>query len=397
MKMWPDFLRMRSRAVRAPAPETKASRSAALLALSSAGQPAWTPRDYAALAREGFQSNAIVYRVVRMIAEAAANVPWLYFDGRNERPDHPLASLLRDPNPLESSADLFEQLYGFLLVSGNAYAEAVRVDGVPRELYALRPDRMTIVPGARGWPEAYEYNVDGRKLRYPVSDDQRPILHVRLFHPLNDYYGLSPMEAAANAIDVHNAAMGWNKALLDNGARPSGALVYNGPPGVSLTTEQFERLKTELEESFQGTANAGRPLLLEGGLDWKALSVSPRDMDFIEAKAAAAREIALAFGVPPLLIGLPGDNTYSNYSEANRAFWRQCVLPLAQRMAAHMARWLGPDFGTPPSIELDLDAIAALSEEREALWQRVGVADFLTRDEKRAATGYGSAPQSGGS
>lgn len=397
MKMWPDFLRMRSRAVRAPAPETKASRSAALLALSSAGQPAWTPRDYAALAREGFQSNAIVYRVVRMIAEAAANVPWLYFDGRNERPDHPLASLLRDPNPLESSADLFEQLYGFLLVSGNAYAEAVRVDGVPRELYALRPDRMTIVPGARGWPEAYEYNVDGRKLRYPVSDDQRPILHVRLFHPLNDYYGLSPMEAAANAIDVHNAAMGWNKALLDNGARPSGALVYNGPPGVSLTTEQFERLKTELEESFQGTANAGRPLLLEGGLDWKALSVSPRDMDFIEAKAAAAREIALAFGVPPLLIGLPGDNTYSNYSEANRAFWRQCVLPLAQRVAAHMARWLGPDFGTPPSIELDLDAIAALSEEREALWQRVGVADFLTRDEKRAATGYGSAPQSGGS
>lgn len=397
MKMWPDFFRMRSRAVRAPAPETKASRSAALLALSSAGQPAWTPRDYAALAREGFQSNAIVYRVVRMIAEAAANVPWLYFDGRNERPDHPLASLLRDPNPLESSADLFEQLYGFLLVSGNAYAEAVRVDGVPRELYALRPDRMTIVPGARGWPEAYEYNVDGRKLRYPVSDDQRPILHVRLFHPLNDYYGLSPMEAAANAIDVHNAAMGWNKALLDNGARPSGALVYNGPPGVSLTTEQFERLKTELEESFQGTANAGRPLLLEGGLDWKALSVSPRDMDFIEAKAAAAREIALAFGVPPLLIGLPGDNTYSNYSEANRAFWRQCVLPLAQRVAAHMARWLGPDFGTPPSIELDLDAIAALSEEREALWQRVGVADFLTRDEKRAATGYGSAPQSGGS
>lgn len=397
MKMWPDFLRMRSRAVRAPAPETKASRSAALLALSSAGQPAWTPRDYAALAREGFQSNAIVYRVVRMIAEAAANVPWLYFDGRNERPDHPLASLLRDPNPLESSADLFEQLYGFLLVSGNAYAEAVRVDGVPREHYALRPDRMTIVPGARGWPEAYEYNVDGRKLRYPVSHDQRPILHVRLFHPLNDYYGLSPMEAAANAIDVHNAAMGWNKALLDNGARPSGALVYNGPPGVSLTTEQFERLKTELEESFQGTANAGRPLLLEGGLDWKALSVSPRDMDFIEAKAAAAREIALAFGVPPLLIGLPGDNTYSNYSEANRAFWRQCVLPLAQRMAAHMARWLGPDFGTPPSIELDLDAIAALSEEREALWQRVGVADFLTRDEKRAATGYGSAPQSGGS
>lgn len=389
MKIWPDFLRARMRADRANVPETKASRTAAILALAGAGRPVWTPRDYAALAREGFQNNAIVYRVVRMIAEAAASVPWLYFDGRNERPDHPLAGLLRDPNPLESNADFLEQLYGFLLVSGNAYAEAVRVDGSARELYALRPDRMTVVPGARGWPEAYEYNIDGRKLRYGMTEDERPILHVRLFHPLNDYYGLSPMEAAATAIDVHNAAMGWNKALLDNGARPSGALIYNGPPGVSLTAEQFERLKSELEDSFQGTANAGRPLLLEGGLDWKALSVSPRDMDFIEAKASAAREIALAFGVPPLLIGLPGDNTYSNYSEANRAFWRQCVLPLAQRMAAHMARWLGPDFGSVPTIELDLDSVAALSDEREALWRRIGSADFLTQDEKRAATGYG--------
>lgn len=392
MSLWSDLIRRKSRPERLAAPETKKSRMAALLAVSHAGQPAWTPRDYAALAREGFQGNAIVYRVVRMIAEAAASVPWLYYEGRQERPDHPLARLLLQPNPLEGGADFLEQLYGFLLVSGNAYAEAVRIDGVVREIHALRPDRMTLVPGTKGWPEAYEYNVDGRKLRYAIHEDERPILHVRFFHPLNDFYGLSPMEAAASAIDVHNAAMGWNKALLDNGARPSGALVYNGPPGIALSSEQFERLKAELEESFQGSANAGRPLLLEGGLDWKALSVSPRDMDFIEAKAAAARDIALAFGVPPLLIGLPGDNTYSNYSEANRAFWRQCVLPLAQRIASHMARWLGPDFGTPPTINLDLDAVAALSEEREALWRRLGSADFLTRDEKRAATGYGHTP-----
>lgn len=395
MTFWSQWFRGPQAAGRARAPETKASRGAALLALASAGQPVWTPRDYAALAREGFQGNAIVYRVVRMIAEAAASVPWLYFDGRRERPDHPLGHLLHAPNPLEGGADLLEQLYGFLLVSGNAYAEAVRVDGIVQEIYALRPDRMTLVPGARGWPVAYEYMVEGRKIRYAVSDDEKPILHVRLFHPLNDHYGFSPMEAAAAAIDVHNAAMGWNKALLDNGARPSGALVYHGPPGVSLTADQFERLKSELEDSFQGSANAGRPLLLEGGLDWKALSVTPRDMDFIEAKAAAARDIALAFGVPPVLIGLPGDSTYSNYSEANRVFWRQCVLPLAQRMAANMARWLGPDFGDVPTITLDLDAIAALSEEREALWRRVGAADFLSRDEKRAATGYGDGGEEG--
>ena len=393
MKHWSNFFRTGARAERASVPETKASRSAALIALSNGGQAAWTPRDYAALAREGFQANAIVYRVVRMIAEAAANLPWLYFDGRKERPDHPLAQLLQAPNPFESGTDFLEQLYGFLLLSGNAYAEAVRIDGAAHELYALRPDRMMVIPGSKGWPTAYEYNVDGRKLRYAASEDARPILHLRLFHPLNDYYGLSPMEAAATAIDVHNAAMAWNKALLDNGARPSGALVYQGPPGTALTAEQFERLKSELEDSFQGTGNAGRPLLLEGGLDWKSLSVSARDMDFIQAKAAAAREIALAFGVPPLLIGLPGDNTYANLSDANRAFWRQCVVPLAQRMANNIARWLGPDYGSVPAIEMDLDAVAALADEREALWRRIGTADFLSRDEKRATTGYGQSEE----
>ena len=74
-------------------------------------------------------------------------------------------------------------------------------------------------------------------------------------------------------------------------------------------------------------------MVLEGGLDWKALGISPRDMDFVEAKNAAAREIALAFGVPPMLLGIPGDNTYSNLMEANRALWRQTIVPLVRRVA----------------------------------------------------------------
>ncbi len=86
--------------------------------------------------------------------------------------------------------------------------------------------------------------------------------------------------------------------MLDNAARPSGALVYTSRDG-HLSGEQYERLKAELETGFQGATNAGRPLLLEGGLDWKSMSLSPKDMDFIEARHVAAREIALALGVPP--------------------------------------------------------------------------------------------------
>ena len=124
-------------------------------------------------------------------------------------------------------------------------------------------------------------------------------------------------------------------------------------------------------------------------------------MDFVEAKNAAAREIALAFGVPPLLLGLPGDNTHANYAEANRAFYRQTVIPLAKRTGEAIAQWLSPAYGGDPgsgpgqglALEPDLDAIEALSGERESLWRRVSAAEFLSEDEKREAVGDGRRDQ----
>jgi HK97 family phage portal protein len=391
-----------------PGAITKGSATGPLVAYQTLGEPVWAPRDYSAFAREGFMQNAIVYRSVRMIAEAAASIPLLLYEGANEIEDHPLLGLIRRPSLDHTGTDFLEAWYGFLLVSGNAYAEAVALDGEIRELHILRPDRMKVIPGTDGWPEGYEYTVAGRTVRFldEVSPGVRPILHVRLFHPVNDHYGMSPIEAAATAIDIHNTASGWNKALLDNSARPSGALVYAAANG-QMTEDQFARLKAELETSFQGARAAGRPLLLEGGLDWKPLSLTPKDMDFIEAKNGAAREIALAIGVPPMLLGIPGDNTYSNYQEAQRAFWRQTVLPLVNRTARALSSWLAPaprgrqdslfalgdsaSRSRPPSaLELkpDLDQIEALASERDALWKRLESASFLTDDEKRAAAGY---------
>lgn len=381
------MLNMLTRWLQAP-PEAKASRADRAVALYVSGHAVWTPRDYTALAREGFQKNAVVHRAVRLVAEAAASLPLILRQDARELSAHPLLTLLSRPNPREGGQRFLESVYGHLLVSGNAYVEAVGVDGSPRELYALRPDRMRVVPGPDGWPAAYEYTVGGETVRFAWQPGEAmpPILHLTLFHPADDHYGLSPMEAAAVALDIHNAAGAWNKALLDNAARPSGALVVGG---ATLTDAQFDRLKGELEANYQGAGNAGRPLLLEGGLDWKPLSLSPKDMDFVEAKAAAAREIALAFGVPPLLLGLPGDSTHANYAEANRAFYRQTVIPLVRRTAEALAQWLAPSFGEPLRLEPDLDAIEALAEERESLWRRVSAATFLDDDEKREAVGYG--------
>jgi len=380
------------------APESKTSRTARLIALESGGRARWTPRDYAALAREGYSKNAIVHRAVRLIAESIGGLSFVLYEGAAEHSAHPLLDLLARPNPRQDGASLMENIAAHLLLAGNAYVEAVGLQGnmagegaaQVRELYALRPDRMKLVPGPDGWPQAYEYTVVGQTVRFDQSAAQPPILHLTFFNPVDDYYGLSPLEAAAVAVDTHNAAAKWNKALLDNAARPSGALVYSGADGLVLADQQFARLKKELEEQYQGTANAGRPLLLEGGLDWKAMLLSPKDMDFMEAKHSAAREIALAFGVPPMLLAIPGDNTYSNYQEASRVFWRQTVLPLAGRIASALTQWLAPSFGAGLSLAVDTDRIEALSGDRAALWERVTKAPFLTVNEKRAATGYGA-------
>ena len=132
-----------------------------LIAWEPLGQPVWSPRDYAAFAREGFMQNAIVYRSVRMIAEAAASVPLLLYQGAEEIEEHALLDLIARPSPDRTSADFLEAWYGYLLVAGNAYVEAVAVSGRLRELHVLRPDRMKVIPGADGWPEAFEYAANG--------------------------------------------------------------------------------------------------------------------------------------------------------------------------------------------------------------------------------------------
>jgi HK97 family phage portal protein len=250
------------------------------------------------------------------------------------------------------------------------------------ELFALRPDRVTVEADARGWPGAYLYRVGEVTQRI----EPERLVHIRAFHPTDDHYGLGCLGAAAGAVAIHNAATKWNKALLDNAARPSGALVFDAGDGATLSPDQFERLKADLEAQFQGANNAGRPMLLEGGLKWQAMSLTPADMDFVGLKAAAARDVALAFGVPPMLLGLPGDSTYANYREANRSLWRLTILPLAGKVLGALVQGLRPWW---PGLEIsvDIDRVPELSEDRERLWAMVAGADWLSAEERRAAVG----------
>lgn len=375
---------------RPAAEETKASAAAPVVTIHSAGRATWSARDTGTMTRIGFLANPIGFRCVKIIAEAAAAVPTVVQDPERRFDVHPVLDLLTAPNPGQGGAALLETFYGHLILTGDGYLEAAGIDGSggPRELYVLRPDRMKVVPGTDGWPVAYEYIVGPRRHVFDMRGDRTPILHVKSFHPQDDHYGLSALQAAGSAIDVHNSASAWSKALLDNAARPSGAIVYKGADGQGqLGQDQYSRLIDELETHHQGARNAGRPMLLEGGLDWKPMGFSPSDMEFHRTKEASARDIALTFGVPPMLLGLPGDNTYANYQEAHRAFYRLTVLPLVSKTMAAISGWLPALYGETFHIKPDVDNVPALAEEREALWRRISQADFLSSDEKRQLLG----------
>jgi HK97 family phage portal protein len=341
--------------------------------LTASWDTAAVPQGYEANARAALRQNPVAARAIRLVAEAIGEAPMSITGG--------IETLLAAPNPRQSRGAFLEALGAHLLLHGNAYVSAAPgTDGRPAELHALRPERVSLELDGAGWPVAYLYRAGTATTRMTADD----VLHIRALGPLDDHLGEGCLAAAAAAIATHNAATTWNRALLANAARPSGALVMAGE--APLSAEQFDRLKAEMTAGFEGAANAGRPMLLEGGLRWQALSLSPADMDFAGSHQAAARDIALALGVPPMLLGLPGDNTYANYAEANRALWRLTILPMAGRIAGAMTQWLG-SWWPEASLAVDLDRVPALASDREKLWAMVTAADFLSGDEKRRLLG----------
>ncbi len=364
------------------------------------GRAVMTPREYGELAKEGYNKNAIAYSCISLIAEGVASIPiLLYKRGRNgkltEIERHPVLDLLKKPNPMMPLSIYMETLTSYFMLSGNFYVHAPGVDTSskpPRELWPIRPDTIKVVPGAFAMPMAYEVQMGGTK-RFPVDPTGlKPgqILHGKTFNPIDPWYGMSPIEAAAFSIDQHNEAGKWNVALLQNSARPSGAFVFKG----SLRPEQRATMKADIEEKYSGSRNAGKPLVLEGDFDYKGFSFSPKDMEWIESKHTSSRDIALVFRVPPQLLGIPGDNTYSNYREARQALWIERTIPTAGRILEYHTNWLLPLFGLQDHVlGFDKDALDALTPSRDALWDRVTKSTHISTNEKRAATGYDEKPE----
>ena len=245
---------------------------------------------------------------------------------------------------------------------------------------------------------AYDYIIGGQTVEsYDVDQatGNSRIKHIKLFNPLDDFYGMSPIQSASIDIDQHNLANKHNVNLLQNGARPSGAVVFKPKDEtgaqIQLSDVQRSQLVNDINQRFGGTSNAGKPMLLEGDFDWKEMGLSPKDMDFTSLKHMSAKDIALVYGVPSQLIGIPDSQTYSNFAEAKLALYNETIIPLLDRIQSDLNEWLTPQFGTDLELRYDIDSIPAMAEQRRRVFESVTARCtkwYFTRNEAREQLGY---------
>lgn len=342
--------------------------------------PQLTSFKYDAVSEEGFQKNVIAFRSINLISRGIASIPMVVKNCNSASENKTLTDLLNRPNRLQSRNTFFENVVNYLLISGNAF---IYCDN-DNQLNCLRTDRIQIVPNeSKTSVDSYIYSVDSSKF----TINQKDLLHIKFFNPLNDWYGFSPLQVALRAVDQHNAMSDHNLAILQNGGRPSGCLmIKNGTE--NLTDEQREQLKFDIKNAYAGSLNAGKMMVLEGSFEWKEMGLSPKDLDFSSGKNITSREISQAFGVPPVLVGLQGDSTFANYREARLHLWEDTILPLAELIRLEFGNWLSKKFDLDLELSFDLDAIHALASKREILWSKVSTADFLTLNEKREILGF---------
>lgn len=343
--------------------------------------------------------NPIVYRCVNLISSNLASNKILLYQKIDDKiieiTSHSIIDLLNKPNDRLSGKQFFEEISANLLLHGNCYIHLNKdSSGMIKSMNLLRPDRVSVSVNQSNQSLDYNYNINDKNYifnNFNIKSTNNEIIHIKNFNPYNDLYGLSPLLVAKQSIEQYDSAIEWNKSLLKNGARPSGALIIKDKNGNGyLTDEQFYRLKQEIEEKFSGEGNSGKVMLLEGSMEWKEMGISPRDMDFIMTKDSAARDIAISFNIPAQILGIKGDNTFNNMKEARNALWEEAIIPLLEKIISCFNNIISQYYGSDFFISYDEDKIPNMIERRQELWNNVNNATFISDQEKREMLGFSS-------
>jgi HK97 family phage portal protein len=351
-----------------------------------------------------YQQSPWVYIAVSRISEAAALVP-LRVHPRlgQESPSlilrggvrggvvgnevlHPLESLLDAPNPYMSRFELIEQTLGMLELTGDAYwFLGGHGSGAPTEIWPLRPDRVSIVPDPVDYIKGYVYEIDGQRIPLmPVE-----VIHFKRWHPNNDYYGLSALEAARLAVTSDRAMAEWNRNTFgqDNGV-PAGIVSIKD----MVSDGDFERVKREWRQSYGGPQR--RTAFLRGGsIEWKNIGLNHNELDFLQGRKAHRDEILNIFGIP---VGMLSENaTEANAKVAERLFIERTLWPKLTRISQKITQELLPFWPGNYVAEFDdirpTDVQARLDEIKTA-YPVMSINEIRQRYYRLPATLWGELP-----
>lgn len=368
-------------------------------------------RGFAKNAREGYKVNPVVRQCCQLKAHALTQISCRLMAGEDEVESHPILDLLRRPNHFQGAQAFWEQGLIWYEHGGGMplHANGPDLNPVPEgaagsrptlvtELYTYRPDRLTILSGATGVPREYVYEGDGASQTHFAVDPMTGQSRIRIImagsaddgSPFT--YGTPATQTAAAWIDIYNLAALANVGLLANDSAPKGIWRLQDKAAQSgMTQEQFAAYAKAIREQMSGRDKDSSPFT--GQFTWEQMGFSPKEMDWSATVAVASREIARAHGVPPLVLGLPGDATYSNYTEANEAFITQTVVPMKQRIVDELNAWLVPMYDPGLQLHIDEDSIPGLEARRDSKWKRIEASPILDTNEKREALGWEARPE----
>lgn len=366
------------------------------------GSPAWSPRDYESMAREGYIESAIGYACIQAIAATCAGIPWKCFkmgaDGMGQPyVTHKILDLLARPNKKMTAGQLTEAEIVYLLISGSSFTVktgmpldvTLPLEGPATGLIPVRPNLVRVVPGFLGEPEAFLF---GRTDTAGRSYHPSRVSMLQLLNPNDPVYGLGPLQVAGKDVDITAALLSYIFRTLKRFGRPDGVVISK----EALTEEQYARMKKTVDERLNNPGKPGGWKLFEGQVEIKEFQFKPGDMGLGPTELARVRSICSVFKVPPEIIGISEAKTYANYKEARKALYQEAVLPMMdmlrdKRNAELMKNEKGkPNYGPTDYLDYDKASIEALQEDKDAVWKRVTeaeVAGEITNNEWRAFVG----------
>lgn len=313
---------------------------------------------------EAINRNVWLYASIYAIATSGAMLPFGVYKRSvstkggdyNIEEDDPLTQLFLNPNPFQTAEEFKEACFWSVELSGKLFIECVPDKKKPKEIYVLDPRPMEFKKDRQKFITGYLYNLDGEKI--PFTTDQ--IIYHRYHNPSDPYQGLSAATPAGDAINGDISASEYNKQFFDNSAIPAGTLESD----QRMNDDQVDALRMQWEKGHKGSRKAHRVAILWGGIKYKPMERSSKDMEFIKHRMLNREEILAACGVPPVMVGLLESAKYADAKVEKKLFWQQTMIPKLRFFSARMTKEFGLD-GFKRKFMFDLSDVTDLQEDQE--------------------------------